>query len=165
MSRETIGLPRALEELHNVKFIVHDHAALKIFFGSPSITFTEKKIFIDKVFVEDFFSTQLRHFLCFLIKKKRIALLTDIVDYVYTAYNHGTALDAVLRTTFPLDLEMLQDIKHQVEKKINRQTRLYVHLDPDLLGGVNVRVGNRLIDRSLKGALEELRERLLKVRI
>jgi F-type H+-transporting ATPase subunit delta len=52
-----------------------------------------------------------------------------------------------------------------VEGVYRKHVELSVEVNPDLIGGVQVRVGNTLFDGSLKSALEELNERLLGAQI
>jgi|YNPNPStandDraft_1061719.scaffolds.fasta_scaffold34333_2 F-type H+-transporting ATPase subunit delta len=71
--------------------------------------------------------------------------------------NHDRALVRVAVELRPEELQRLQEI---LERRFQRELDLKVELDPSILGGVWVRVGDIVIDGSLKGKLEALRHHL-----
>ncbi len=163
-AEETIGWESGLEELKNIKYILLDSPELMKFLENPIVASSLKYRMIDAV-CQRRFSSSLKHFLYFLIRKRRINLLLEIIQEARKRYAHGEGIDAVLRISFPLDLEILSRIKSTLEEKINRRLKLYVHLDGELLGGIHVTAGNTSLDNSLKGSLQELKERLMQVRV
>lgn len=163
-AKETLGVEAALEELKNLKTILRENADLKLFFEAPDISFLDKKKSIEKIFQETF-SSQLKDFLYLLAQKRRLDLLSEIIDYLRKTYSHQDAWDALLQVSSPLDLEVLQSIQRSGEKRIGHRLKMFVHLDPELLGGVRLTVGNRVFDGSVSGALGELRERLRELRV
>jgi F-type H+-transporting ATPase subunit delta len=81
------------------------------------------------------------------------------------AYAHLGETEAVLKTSFPLDLDLIKEIKEKLEKKFNRNFRFYIDLDGSMLGGVQVIIGNTIIDGTVVRRLSDLREKLLTVRV
>lgn len=161
---ETVGRESSLEEFKNVKYILLGSPEMMKFLENPTIAPSPKYRLIDTI-CQKRFSASLKHFLYFLIRKRRINLLPEMINDALKRYARGEGIDAVLRISFPLDLETLSGIKKKLEEKINRRLKLYVHLDGELLGGIHVTAGNISLDNSLKGALQELRERLMQVRV
>ncbi len=160
----TGGLEQGLEELKNVKHLIRQHPELMAFFKNPIIPPQEKHRLIALIF-KDGFSGLLKHFLSYLIDKRRIGLLLEIIEDAHERYAHREELDVLLKVSFPLDLETMKEIKERLEKKVGRRLKLYVHLDADLHGGISATVGNIVFDNSLEGSLKELRERLMELKI
>lgn len=161
---ETIGSEKAQEELRGIKNILRDSPDFKEFLESPEITGKEKFDVIDKTLKQDF-SEELRDFLKLLIDKDRIENLVDIAEYARIAYAHGIEVDALLKVSYPLDTDVIQRIKDALQKKVQKKLHLYIELDPSLLGGVSAKIGNIVIDGSVRRRLEDLEEKLLALRI
>jgi F-type H+-transporting ATPase subunit delta len=163
-ARETVGLDTIIDEFKNLKVVLYENPQLKEFFGNPEIPFVDKCEFLDKVFKENF-SGQMRQFLKLLMEKERIKYIIDICDYIRVTYSHGQALEAVLKTSYPLDLEVVREIKAKLENKLGKKINLYQELDGDLLGGLQIRIGNMIIDGSVRKRIDELRKKLMLVEV
>jgi len=161
-ARETIGQDKAVEELKNLKIVLYENPQLGQFLNNPEIAIADKCGVIDRT-IKDSFSEELRRFLKLLLEKERINYLNEICDYVRVAYSHGAALEGVLKTSYPLDLDLIQKIKTRLEEKLHHKINLYLELDADLLGGVQIRIGNTVIDGSVRRRLEELKRKLMLV--
>ncbi len=162
--KEAGNIDVAISEIKNVKSILRENADLKSFFLSKKINYSQKCEFIDLVF-KDSLLPKTRNFLKFLIDKNRIQYLADIADYVRVNYGRGNVKEAIVKTSFPMDTDFLVRIKKGLEDKFNTKLHLYIELDSTLLGGIKVIIGNRIIDGSVKKRLDDLRTRLLKVRV
>jgi F-type H+-transporting ATPase subunit delta len=163
-AQETVGTAKGLDELQEAKRIVRDNTDLRDFLKSLEFANTEKEEVIDAVF-KDEFSDVTRNFLKLLIEKRRVGLFVDIAEYARITYAHGIEMDAVLKTSYPLDTEVIERLKSALEKKVNKKLHLYVELDPDLGGGVYAKIGNIIIDGSVKKRLEDLKEKLTALRV
>jgi len=163
-AKETIGLEIALKDLRNLKnIVIHDNPEFLEFLSNLDISYTEKCEFIDKVLND--FSPEFRQFLKLLIEKERINKIEDIVQYIREKYSQGGKVPALLKTAFPLDLELIKIIKDKLESKLKKKFKLYIDLDGNLLGGVQVIIGNTVIDGSVRKRLDELKEKLMLARV
>lgn len=163
-AKESIGFDRGLEELSKVKRIIRDNPDLQEFLEHFEITNTEKGDVIDAVFV-DSFADETRYFLKLLVEKKRMYLFTDIAEFARINYAHGTELDALVKTSYPLETETIHRIKNALQTRMNRKIHMYVELDPDLEGGAYARIGNIIIDGSVKRRLEDMRDKLKTLKV
>ncbi len=160
-AREKIGMDQILHDIKLVKDIMRDNPEFKELLERPEIGFFDKSRIIDEVLPEA--SHQIRDFLKLLIDKVRIEYFVDIAEYLRLKYAHAGETEVVLKTTFPVDLPLVEKIKKALEKKINGKVKLYIDLDSSLLGGVQVVIGNKIIDGSVNKRLEQLRAQLLSV--
>jgi F-type H+-transporting ATPase subunit delta len=163
-AREATGIERAVRDLRQLKLAINEIPALTEFFEHPVIPVQEKKEFIDRI-ISNGFSGELRDFLKLLVDKGRIALLTDIIEYVRVTYTHEGVTDVLLKTSFPLDVDVIESIESAIQAKLGRACRFYIELDARLLGGIQVVVGNTVIDASVRKRFDELREKLMGVNV
>lgn len=161
---EKIGRDRGLDELARAKRIFRDNPGLLELMNNPDITENEKFGVIDKVFGADF-AEETRHLMKLLIEKRRIGLIVDIAEYARIHYAHGVDLDALLKTSYPLETDTIHRIKDALENKLKRRLHLYLELDAEMLGGVYVRIGNIIMDGSVKRRLADAREKLLTLKV
>ena len=80
------------------------------------------------------------------------------------SYLYGQRTRALLKTSFPLELDLIRLIIERLEKKFQRKLKLYIELDGNLLGGVKVIMGNTVIDGSVRKRLEGLKTKLDAIR-
>lgn len=162
-AKEGAGQERVYKDLKNLRTIMRDNERFQEILYSPDINHAEKYAFLDKILQG--FSEELRHFLKLLLEKGRIEKIPDIAEYIRVAYSHGKVVEALVKTTFPLEIEVMDKIKNRLEKKFNKRFKLYTDLDDSLLGGIQVIFENTIIDGTLRRRLCDLKEELLKLRV
>lgn len=148
----------AVREMSDLKILLYQNPEFYDFLKNADFLYLEKCGSIDSILLH--FSPQLRELLKLLLSKGRITSLIDICDYVRINYSHPGSLDALVKTSFPLDLELIARIKEKLEAKLEKKLQLYIELDAELLGGVQVTVGNKVFDGSVRRRLDDLREKL-----
>ena len=70
-----------------------------------------------------------------------------------------------MKVSYPLETETIRRIKNCIEKNFHKKLHLYIELDSDLLGGVYAKIENILIDGSVRRRLEDMREKLLTMKV
>ncbi len=164
LARENCGVEKAMEDLVIVKNIIRDNPGFSELMYNPEISYTEKCSIIDEA-IKDGLSDEIRYFLKLLIEKKRFDIFLDAAEYLREKYAHHGQVDVLLRTAFPLELDVIKKIEVVLKKKLNKDLRFYIDLDGSLLGGVQVVIGNTIIDGSVAKRLDELKEKLAAVSI
>lgn len=160
----TIGVEKAASDFDNLKEIMRESPEFLDFMKSPEINILEKNSLIDKA-LTGAITDETRNFLKFLLEKKRIDRLEEIVNYIRVKYSRTGEIDAVLKISYPLDIDLIQKIKTRLQEKFNKQFKLFIELDGNLLGGVQVIIGNTVIDGSIRRRLDDLKEKLLTARV
>jgi F-type H+-transporting ATPase subunit delta len=161
-ARANCGLAKALEDLVAVKKVILDHPGFKDLMYNPEVSYPEKCSIIDAV-IRDGISDEMRDFLKLLLDKKRFDIFLDVAEYLRAKYSHEGQVDVLLKTAFPLDLEVIKNIQGALKKRFKQDLRFYIDLDGSLLGGVQVVIGNTIIDGSVRRRLAELRDQLISV--
>ena len=96
-----------------------------------------------------------------LRQKARLSLGPSIASYFRELWDEERGLErAVVRTAVPLDDAARQALAAQLARASGNQVELEAEVDPSLLGGAVIRIGDRLIDGSTRTRLRSLRERL-----
>ncbi len=102
-----------------------------------------------------------RNFLLLLIEKGRPAQLEEIArefEALVAAEEKRLAVD--LTTAYELSDDDAKQILAQIEKQSGRQVEATRSVDPNLIGGFVLRAGSMLVDASVRGRLERLRQDL-----
>jgi ATP synthase F1 delta subunit len=71
-------------------------------------------------------------------------------------------LPVTVTSAVDLDERLVEDIGKRIEDQTGRRVELSSNVDPDLLGGLMVRVGNMVLDASVRNRLEQLRKQVAK---
>jgi len=158
-AKDTIGLHPAIEEFRVLKWIAVENKPFMKFLNNPGMMESEKLSFLNKV-LGGRFSPELLDFLKLLIEKHRVKFLVDIADYIRVNYAREGAIETVVQSAYPLEMDILTDLKKKLEKKMDRPVKLYLSMDPDLKAGIKVIMGNTVIDGSIRKRLAELKEKL-----
>jgi F-type H+-transporting ATPase subunit delta len=66
------------------------------------------------------------------------------------------SVEAVVDTAFPLDDAQLAEIVAQVERKVGRKVKTRMVVDPELIGGVKITIGDKVFDASARAQLVAL---------
>ncbi|MBQ1849435.1 MAG: ATP synthase F1 subunit delta [Lachnospiraceae bacterium] len=132
----------------------------------PGIAKTEKLSVMQKVF-EGKTSPELYEFLRLLVEKDRYRDLDDIVEYVDDAMKAWKKMAETYVTT-AVELTDLQ--KKQVEARILatapfQSLEMHYTVDPSLIGGMVIRIGDRVVDSSVKRKLDDLTKQLLQIQL
>ena len=101
------------------------------------------------------------NFLKLLVQNKRLALVPYIAKIFeeYKADDEGYN-DVEVTTAYAFSKEEKQTFASKLEKTLSKKIHMNVHVDKSLIGGVLVRAGDRVIDGSIRGQLQQLAKRL-----
>ena len=120
---------------------------------------------IKNVFSKDA-SQILVNFLMVLIDKDRISLLNEImVAYNQLVNQHLGILEGTVYSAVDLSKEHLTRLTYTFTKKLSKKIKLNVVIDPTLLGGYKVSLGDVVYDNSIKLQLKNLKNNLLNVEL
>jgi ATP synthase F1 delta subunit len=134
---------------------------LQVFFFSPYFSSQEKKDGISKM-IEGAEENFVR-FLELLAERHRMPALFRIrraFDALYA--EERKLLPVTVTSAVELDESIVKDIGRKIEEQTGRKVDLTAKVDPDVLGGLVMRVGNMVMDGSIRARLERLRKQVAK---
>ncbi len=102
-----------------------------------------------------------RNFLLHLLVEGEIGLLPQVVEAFSRQLRKEEMEVAVVTTAVELDEATREKVEAQLRARYGEKVKVVFQVDPKLLGGMVVRVGDRLLDGSLATRLRALREQLL----
>ena len=107
------------------------------------------------------FSATAQNLLRTVIDNDRLAVLPDIARQYQALVNgrSGTA-DAVIHSAFPIEPQQVGEVVQTLEKRFGRKLNPSVVVDPALIGGIRVVVGDEVLDTSIRARLEQMRAAL-----
>lgn len=98
-----------------------------------------------------------RNFILLLAENGRIEILPEVSEmFEQLKIRHEGVLDAKVISAFPLDDAQLQSLLADLEAKFQRRIEANVSVDPELIGGVKVEIGDEVLDASVRGKLEAM---------
>ena len=154
------------EEVQALKTIFLDHSDLVQFLNHPQIVKEEKIKVVENIFSGKL-SDGLLGFLVIVIEKGRQNDILPICEYFTERVKEYKKIGMVKVTSA---IELSDEQKAKIEAKV-LETTSFVSLetsyavDPSLLGGLVIRIGDRVVDSSIKTHLDEIRRDLMKLRL
>ena len=149
-------------ELDSVAFeIIGKNPTVAAYLENPAIGSKAKLPILGAAF-EGTASDLFKKFLAVLAQNNRLGLLRDIA----TAYRgirdrRAGRVRVLVRTATPLSDHQKIELVETLAKPLNQQPILNVRVEPELLGGLIVQIGDRVYDTSVRTRLESLRNTLL----
>ena len=158
---EKNNLIDALEEIKSVKNILLENVEIIELLDSPKMDDEEKIDFIKGIF-ENHISVDSMGFLLTIIEKKRQAELLPILDYVIDCVKELLLIGkATVTTALPLDDSKKERIVDELLKSSHYKflEAEYV-VDESIIGGIVIRIGDRVVDSSVKTRIDKMRKML-----
>ncbi len=144
------------EQLGELADAIDDDHDLQVFFFSPYLTTEDKKEGLEKA-VSDL-DELVDNFLQLLIENHRMPVLFKIRREFEKLWDEeNDVLPVQVTSAIELDESTVKQIGDQIAEQTGRQVELTSDVDPDVLGGLVVRVGNTVLDASVRRRLENLR--------
>jgi F-type H+-transporting ATPase subunit delta len=155
--KETV---RALEDLKGVAQVLAPGTRVGGFFASPEVRLPQKRAALMSGFEKHALRTVLV-FVDLLLRKKRLVELPTIVTEYEALVEkmQGVERAKVISAVSLLPGE-LETLHRELEAMTHRSIRLTTEVDPSLIGGALVRIGDRVIDRSVRTLLEAISRQL-----
>ena len=99
-----------------------------------------------------------KNFLSTVIENGRLNALPEMATQFRALKNaQSGSSDAVVHSAFPIDGAALAELSATLEKQFKRKLNLSVVLQPELIGGIRVVVGDEVLDTSVKARLEQMK--------
>jgi ATP synthase F1 delta subunit len=157
VAKEQDKLDEVREQLGQFADALEGNRELQVFFFSPYFSSEEKKDGLGKVL--DGANPAILNFFELLVEKHRMPALFRIRRTYDQLWEHENKLLPVeITSAIELDDEIAQRIGDQIGQQTGQRVELTKTVDPEILGGLVLRVGNSILDASIRNRLENLRK-------
>jgi F-type H+-transporting ATPase subunit delta len=160
-AKEDGVLDRVHDELGEFADALDADRNLQVFLFSPYFSSEEKKAGVRRI-VSDA-DERLLNFLELLAERHRMPVLfriRRIFDGDWAEENK--LLPVTVTSATELDAGLVEEIGRRIQEQTGRRVDLSSNVDPDVLGGLMVRVGNMVLDATVRNRLEQLRKQVAK---
>jgi F-type H+-transporting ATPase subunit delta len=159
VATERDSLDEIRDQLGAFADAMHDNRDLAVFFFSPYFSVPEKKQGLERAVTGA--NPEFRNFLEALIERHRMPAIFRIRAEYDALWDEARKLLPVKVTSaVALDEQTVKEIGDRIGSQVDRQIELSSDVDPDILGGIVLRVGNLILDASIKNRLEQLRQQV-----
>lgn len=160
-SKEDDCLKLVYEELNLIKETIDSNPRLMEVFNHPLLSKNEKKEIINDIYEKNI-SKLTMNFLLVLIDAKRFDIISSVIDEFNNLYDiDNNIVNGTIITKNKLSDEEIKNYEEKLTASLKAHVKLSNILDETLLGGAIVKIGDKLIDSTLKGQLNELRKELI----
>jgi F-type H+-transporting ATPase subunit delta len=148
------------EQLEEVTDAVDRNRDLQVFFFSPYFTSEEKRSGLHRAVRGA--EALITNFLELLIENHRMPVLFRIRRAFAALWEeHNRLLPVQVTSAIPLTRDVVSQIGERVGAQTGRRVELTSIVDPEILGGIVLRVGNAILDASVRNRLEQLRRQVV----
>jgi ATP synthase F1 delta subunit len=138
---------------------LNENRDLMVFFFSPYFSTEEKKDGLKRSVTDA--EPVLMNFLEALLERHRMPAIFRIrARYDELWEDERDLLPVEVTSAIELDKSIVSDIGKRIGEQTKRTVELSSHVDPDILGGIVLRVGNVILDASIRNRLEQLRKQV-----
>jgi F-type H+-transporting ATPase subunit delta len=135
---------------------------LRVSMESPVVKSAEKQAVLRAILPRVAPSPSVQRFAMLLLERGRIPLLPAIAGaYRRLADQRAGQVRATVSTATPIGAADLDRVRVALEKRTRRKVIIETTVDPSLIGGIVARVGDLVLDGSVRAHLDEMRQRLL----
>ena len=153
------------EELTAIAQLCRGHAELSRLIINPDVDPPDKVGILQRL-LKGSQPELLQAFLLMVIERGRAEFLPEIADAFHAEVDSDRGrLQVTVRSARPLPEESVTRLRKLLEGREHKQILLHTETAPELIGGVQVVMGHRVIDGSIRRQLLELQERLSTVRV
>ncbi len=159
VAKEHDVLGEVREQLGQFADALHDDRQLQVFFFSPYFSSEEKKDGLERMLEDP--QEIFMNFLQALIERHRMPVIFRIrhqIDEMWEKENQ--LLPVQVTSAIELDESTVRDIGERIGEQTGLKVELSSTVDPDILGGIVLRVGNSILDASIRNRLEKLRKQV-----
>jgi F-type H+-transporting ATPase subunit delta len=157
VAKESGKLDEIHEQLGQFADALAENREMQIFLFSPYFSSAEKRDGIARVISGG--DAELVNFLELLAEKHRMPAIFRIRGHFDELWaEENKRLEVRLTSAVPLDESVVKRVGEEIERKTDRKIDLDSEVDEEILGGLVLRVGNMVLDASLRAKLDRLRK-------
>lgn len=165
LAKENKIVDEILNDCESILKIYEVNKNLQVFLENPKVL-KEQKQQVFKTSIKESVNQFTYDFIMLLIDKGRISQLRNSLNQFIILSNIDKGLmDVQVTSASELAIEQKESLKTQLEKASGKTIKIENIIDPQIIGGLIIKIGNNVIDGSLKYQINKIRESLLKAQV
>jgi len=157
------NLVKLLEEFKELWELINNNEDLKEALFHQRFLVDEKLNMFKKIF-SDQLTEDMYKFMMVLIEKRRIYFLENILEeFRKLVYKHENIIIVKVTTAVEISEAMRDKLKDKLNQFVDKKIEMKVKCDTDIIGGMIIKIGDYLIDGSIKSKLESLKDQIKKI--
>jgi F-type H+-transporting ATPase subunit delta len=149
------------DELNGLGEVLKASPTFSSLIGDPAVSESTRASLLQRTFTGRV-DPVVSNFLGLLNSKGRLGLLPDIIEeYAEQLEDQLGNIEVDVTVAQKLSSEQLEQVRQRVSKAIGRNAVVHQYVDEDIIGGLVIRVQDKLIDASVRHQLESMRKQLL----
>lgn len=157
------GIEPARNALSALTQGLEETPALKHIVASPVFTFEEKRTVLEELCQQMQAPPVMKDFITQLLKKNRAMLLPEIAEAFIDLADQQRGIQQVwVGSAQALDQEEQERIKRELTNTLGQKAEVSFEVEPQLIAGLKIKIGSRVIDNSIQGRLTSMQEQLTK---
>jgi F-type H+-transporting ATPase subunit delta len=147
------------EQLGAFTDALNETRELQVFFFSPYFSTQEKEDGLERAVADA--DPVILNFLKLLIEKHRMPVIFRIRgNYDRMWEDENQLLPVEITSAVELDKDIVKELGDKIADQTGRKVELSTRVEPDILGGIVVQVGNSVLDASIRNRLDQLRRQV-----
>ena len=161
LAREEDKADEVERELKNLRAVIRESNAFRSFLKSPVYDRDDQLGAVAAIAEKADYSQMTQNFLKLVASNRRLfALEAIIAAFAAKAAEARGEVSASAVSAAPMNDEQVKALRMEIESVIGKAVNLETKVDPELLGGLVVKVGSKMIDSSLRTKLNKLKTRM-----
>ena len=163
LGKEKKQLTDIKDDINQLWDIIRDNDDLKNVVYHQRILPDDKKEIINKIF-KDQLNSHLLNFIRLLIDRRREYFLKQIVrDFNRLVNKEEKMLEIKVTSAVELDTELQEKLEKKLDSLLDYKIVIEVESDPEIIGGLVLKIGDYIIDGSIKSKLDNLQQQIEKI--
>lgn len=143
-------------ELESIGEVFYKEESLFQILTHPRISKGEKKSLIKDIFEKNV-SKEIINFLFTIVDKRREVYLFEIIEEYKSIFNEYREIaDVVAITAVPMEEDAKEKLSKALKSKLNKEVKLSNEVDKSIIGGVLLKIDEKIIDSTLKSQLKSM---------
>lgn len=157
-SKEQKVVEETLKDILFIKSTVSDSKDLIVFLKSPVIKPSDKQAALQSIFGKNVGKLS-NEFITLISEKERTSILPEIVLAFIDQYNeYAGIIEVEVRSALKLDNAQIKELQKVLEKSTSKKVEMNLKVQPDLKGGLLVKIQDTVIDGTVKHKLDQLEQ-------
>ncbi|WP_338214596.1 ATP synthase F1 subunit delta [Companilactobacillus muriivasis] len=161
VAKEQNSIEEILEDLKSLKQVYEENPSLSFALAGRSISRTEKLKVLETL--KSQFGELMQDFLSLVFDNNRMDCIVEMADAFIEKYDDANAIvEATVTTTIELEDTQAKTLESVIKKRFSvNKVNLTKIVDPSIIGGVIIRVGDQVVDGSVVKRFNDIKKTLL----